>query len=261
MAFKDFFNSKTTNVFYSAAAQFLTSLYESKCNHNECYFLDKTPRYYMILDELLKIFPEAKFIVLTRNPLDVIASSIDTWGKKGCWNTYAMKLDLTEGIRRITNFLHENDNLLHISYQDLTSSLLEQVLKIEKYLGVNLDLNAIQNIGDIQIGGALGDPIGVRKYSKVQAKPTGFYLNTLNGVLRKRWVRNYLNTLSEGEMEMFDINKLEVLKLLKNTPTKYSNVLSDFARMTYGQLYNYLDIMHFVNTFKTKRFSKKVGFR
>ena len=43
------------------------------------YFLDKTPRYYHIIPELAKIFPEAKFIILLRNPLAVLSSIISTW--------------------------------------------------------------------------------------------------------------------------------------------------------------------------------------
>ena len=38
------------------------------------YVLDKTPRYYHILPELLELFPKAKFVLLQRNPLSVFAS-------------------------------------------------------------------------------------------------------------------------------------------------------------------------------------------
>ncbi|MBU0595569.1 sulfotransferase, partial [Candidatus Bipolaricaulota bacterium] len=34
-------------------------------------FLDKTPRYYLIIPDLLRVFPEARFILLFRNPLAV----------------------------------------------------------------------------------------------------------------------------------------------------------------------------------------------
>ncbi len=50
---------------------FLTDIYSSIANGNTEYILDKTPRYYEILPEIKKIFPEAKIIVLKRNPLAV----------------------------------------------------------------------------------------------------------------------------------------------------------------------------------------------
>ena len=44
-------------------------------------FLDKTPRYYYIIPHLSKVFPSAKFIILLRNPLAVLASILTTWVK------------------------------------------------------------------------------------------------------------------------------------------------------------------------------------
>ena len=43
---------------------------------NSKYFLDKTPRYYEIIPELYSIFPEAKFVVLLRNPVAVLNSRV-----------------------------------------------------------------------------------------------------------------------------------------------------------------------------------------
>src|SRR5262249_40497787 len=42
-------------------------------------FLDKTPRYYQICPELRRTFPEAKFILLLRNPLAVLSSILTSW--------------------------------------------------------------------------------------------------------------------------------------------------------------------------------------
>ena len=43
------------------------------------FFLDKTPRYYHIIPELHSIFPEAKFIILLRNPIAVLSSVLKSW--------------------------------------------------------------------------------------------------------------------------------------------------------------------------------------
>ncbi len=42
-------------------------------------FLDKTPRYYFIISELKLAFPKARFIILFRNPLAVLASILKAW--------------------------------------------------------------------------------------------------------------------------------------------------------------------------------------
>ena len=60
---------------------FVLDLYQKQCQNNERYFLDKTPRYYLIIDEIIDLFPDAKFIFLFRNPVHIYASSINTWGQ------------------------------------------------------------------------------------------------------------------------------------------------------------------------------------
>ena len=47
------------------------------------HFVDKTPRYYLILPELVEVFPAATFVILLRNPLAVLCSLITTWAYGG----------------------------------------------------------------------------------------------------------------------------------------------------------------------------------
>ena len=47
-------------------------------------FLDKTPRYYLIIPELMETFPEATFLFLVRNPLDVFSSILQRHAR-GDW--------------------------------------------------------------------------------------------------------------------------------------------------------------------------------
>ncbi len=54
--------------------------------------IDKTPRYYKIIDFLSEIFPNAKFILISRNPLDIAASH------KSRWNMDLVDLTRLEGI-------------------------------------------------------------------------------------------------------------------------------------------------------------------
>nr|AFJ42519.1 NoeE [Bradyrhizobium elkanii] len=43
-------------------------------------FIDKTPRYWMVLDFLSSLYPEAPRILITRNPYAIAASLKSTWG-------------------------------------------------------------------------------------------------------------------------------------------------------------------------------------
>jgi hypothetical protein len=56
------------------------ALYGDKLRRSgKSVFIDKTPRYHLILERLLGWFPEAPLIVLVRHPLDVAASMAATW--------------------------------------------------------------------------------------------------------------------------------------------------------------------------------------
>lgn len=63
-------------VLKKAIRDFAQELYSqaSTSDRDTIYFLDKTPRYYHIIGELLSIFPSCKIVLLSRNPLHVFAS-------------------------------------------------------------------------------------------------------------------------------------------------------------------------------------------
>jgi hypothetical protein len=54
-------------------------LYEQALKESDAdIFLDKTPRYYHVVDELRKVFPRARIVFLFRNPLAVLSSILHT---------------------------------------------------------------------------------------------------------------------------------------------------------------------------------------
>lgn len=64
------------------------SLYGRVLNEADAtVFLDKTPRYYYILPDIRRVFPNAHIILLFRNPLSVLASILTTW-VRGDWLTF-----------------------------------------------------------------------------------------------------------------------------------------------------------------------------
>lgn len=64
-------------------------------------FVDKTPRYYLIIPDLVRLFPRADFVFLFRNPLAVLASVLESW-VRGSWLGVAhARLDLLEAPARL----------------------------------------------------------------------------------------------------------------------------------------------------------------
>jgi len=69
------------DAFHEAARAFAATTYNRYLQEaNKSIFVDKTPRYYHILDFIETLFPKARKVWLRRNPLDVALSYVNTWG-------------------------------------------------------------------------------------------------------------------------------------------------------------------------------------
>ena len=72
--------------YFESLHAFALQLYEKSAGKKKAaYFLDKTPKYHFIVDDIMQLFPEGKMFFLWRNPLSVIASIMQTWGNDA-WN-------------------------------------------------------------------------------------------------------------------------------------------------------------------------------
>jgi len=120
-------------------------------------FVDKTPRYYLILPYLRQIFPHAKFVWLIRNPVAVAASFKTTWGMDlpkllaaggDNWGYY----DLVLGPRRLLNFSYEMHGAVYwIRYEELVKSPEQEIQKLTDWLG----LPAASGLTDFDTRGAV----------------------------------------------------------------------------------------------------------
>jgi len=102
------------------------------------YLVDKTPRYYHILPELRRIFPDATIITLYRNPCAVLCSIIYTWDVEEKWHLLGQyRHDLFQAPELITGA--NNDNISDFVYyyeallQDKTS-----ISAVFHYLGLEM---------------------------------------------------------------------------------------------------------------------------
>ena len=77
----------------------MLALYEQAAG-GATWFVDKTPRYHLVVDEIMELFPDARFVFLWRHPLAVAASMIESFGR-GHWNLDRYGVDLYGGVDRL----------------------------------------------------------------------------------------------------------------------------------------------------------------
>lgn len=196
------------------------------------YFLDKTPRYALIANEIFEIFPDGKFIVLWRNPLAIIASMIETWGR-GRWNVSAYEVDLFDGLANlIDSYQSHSEKLLAIQYESFLQSPEMELSRISEYLSVKLDAELLKRFQQVQFAGAMGDPTGIKNYSEVDVAPLEKWKATINNPLRKAWCRRYLRWLGEERLKIMGYGFNELSRDLDSAEISSRHLLSDCFRMT-----------------------------
>ena len=112
--------------FANACRAFALSVYNQKlAKSGKRIFLDKTPRYALLLPFLNQLFPNAKKIWLQRNPLDVALSYATTWeirapelvGETLTINSF----DLTLGLHNYIDYFQGQPNTFEVRYEELVT--------------------------------------------------------------------------------------------------------------------------------------------
>lgn len=238
---------ETYNAAIRAAAM---SLYEKSADDKAEYFIDKTPRYSLISDHIVDIFPEGKFIMLWRNPLSVIASLIETFGK-GKWVMSHFKSDLYPGILNLIKTYKKNHTkCLAIKYEDLVSEPEKNIETIANYLGIPLDSNCLKSFSDVEFRGRLGDPSGIKIYDSLDKTPVEKWKNVVNTPLRKWWCKRYLRWLGTDNLAVMGYDLESLLSDLKKCETSNKYLFNDLMMMIYGEISVLLEFRRIAKNFK-----------
>ncbi len=198
------------------------------------YYVEKTPRNALIAEEIMEIFPTARYVFLWRNPLAVTASMIETFGR-GRWNIYRFGIDLYEGLNQLVRAMSvPAKHKLILRYEDLLQSPQETVRRLSALLELDLDEDILLKFSSIRMHGRMGDPIGVRKYTELSIAPVDKWKQTLATPLRRRWARRYLNWIGSKRLEAMGYDFSELMQALNELDVRAFDILSDAVRLLYG---------------------------
>ena len=149
--------------------RFAESIYGSVLEkHGKRLFLDKTPRYTMIVDELYELFPAAKYILLIRNPLAVLKSELHTY-VKGDWPVLSQFApDLLDAPRRLVAARSKlGDSALEVRYENLVTSPESTVRSLCKFLDIEFDSGMLDYSDTPAPKGRMNDPVGIHQHTGV----------------------------------------------------------------------------------------------
>ena len=220
--------------YFSAIGGMMLGLYGRYAGNGEKYFLDKTPRYHLVAKDIMSVFPEAKIIVLWRNPLSVIASMIKTWGA-GSWNIYAYKVDLYRGVENLLEFCRNNpEKICVVQYEDLVMNSDKTFQRIRQYIGLKKENDSIPDIANVNLLGRLGDPTGTKKYKHIEAGSVSNWQKVINNPLRRLWCKRYLRWLGRRRLQLMGYDYDSLLDEINSLPFSLNGLVGDIFAMSVG---------------------------
>jgi len=194
------------------------------------YFLDKTPRYIYILNELKRLYPNAKFITLLRNPKNVIASYATTWNNGSFGRLLKDPLSVNDfqvGFKKLAVFLTANHVNNHIiRFEDLLDNPEEVVSGLCSYLNVEYDSDLI-NYGKrntVNKVYAFGDPNTVYTHKTINKKSKLSWIKTLKDSHQLKLFQKCLSLIEADVPEKLGYEECDrdtVIKILTNKRNKH----------------------------------------
>ena len=219
-AINNFLAALPPDAYYPAVREMAYQLYGAAVTGEAHFFMDKTPRYYSILPELKKTFPNALTIILHRNPLAVLVSMLtssrDSWAQLPFY-----KADLLDATQLLADA-----PALHLHYE----KLLENPRSIAPvYEALSLEMPESFDFVRPEAAGenaVMGD-MKIQKKSSIEAKNASKWLESLHDAQTWRFANDYLNYLGAELVEKLGYDFAELQgQLAEYRPKSLINTVS-----------------------------------
>ncbi len=218
-------------------------LYGKSAENDEPYFVDKTPIYSLIVDDIVELFPDARFIFLWRNPLAAVASIMRSFSN-GKWFVYQFDIHFYRGLFNLIDASQRYaDRSCTVRYEDLIDQPDATLQSIFTYLDLPFDATILERFVDVQFEGRFGDPNAAKStYRTLRRDSLDRWPRDLASPLRRRWCHRYLQTIGAKRLAVMGYDLDQISAELNATPRTFRHVPSDAWRMTYGWLYRTIEL-------------------
>ncbi len=190
---------------------FVDELYRDASDEGATYFLDKTPRYHHIVEDLFRLFPDAKFLFLWRNPLSVVASLLETM-RKNQFEPYDFPGELVRGPAALASAFDAHRDQSHaVRFEDLIGEdSVQHWREVFDYLELEWDHTVLERFSHVQLRGNFMDPTGSRRYIGLSTEPLDKWKQSYRGPVRQAWAIRWLNRLGPRPLAVmgYDLDRL-----------------------------------------------------
>ncbi len=226
------------NDYFKYLKDFSLKIYQDLSDDKAVYFLDKTPVYIWVIPEIMKIFPNAKFVFLFRNPIQVFSSVITTFSDSRFKKFYRFKRYLDEGFDLLSEKYEEyKDNSISIKYEDFVKNPEVKLKELLEYLELDHEENMLDAYKRQDLIGRSMDPIGLELYNKVEKASLEKWKKFFNTKYRVNILLKYIEGLDSKSLLIQGYDKESIMNEIKDLkPKRNLKFIKDFFDYNYTKL-------------------------
>lgn len=178
--------------------------------------LDKTPAYALVLDFVARLYPRARAVVLTRNPLAVWTSYVESFFDGDHEAALRFNPLLDRYVPAIARFLREAPMpLRHVRYEDLVRDPDASMRDLCGFLGLDFEPAMVEYgerpAGRSEAARGLGDPITVARESRPTTASLARWTRDMAGQPAKlAQARALLARLTDPDLELWGHRRAEL---------------------------------------------------
>lgn len=239
-------------VYAEAVGAFARTVYGSAAQGRPV-FLDKTPRYYLMLPLLRRALPEARTVVLLRNPLAVLASICETFNR-GRFIWFEYWLDWIEGHRCLARTVREGgSHQVVVHYENLVAEPEASLRGLCTDIGLAYSDDMVSNYKSAALPGRMGDPTGVHRYASVSNASIDKWQGFYDTAYRRRVAEQMLRRLDPRDLDTLGYPLPRLLEQLHAKPPRAGADWRSRIDLATGSLARMLDFRYLQARWRARR--------
>ncbi|MDP6437681.1 MAG: sulfotransferase [Gammaproteobacteria bacterium] len=182
------------------------------------WFLDKTPRYVIIVDDLVELFPAAKFIFLIRNPLSVLASVVNTQISHDLTTLERFGRELTRGPGGILGGINSlGDKAIILHYEKFVEQPEESLQMVCERIGLEYDSAMLDYSKSSELQGFMQDRTGINQHDRPNNTRIHGWRQMLGDAQQLEFAQGYLTTLGRETIEQLGYSYDELVEAVRQS--------------------------------------------
>jgi hypothetical protein len=189
------------------------------------WLLDKTPAYALVLDFVATLYPKARYLVLTRNPLAVWSSYVESFFDGDAAAAHRFNPLLERYVPAIARFLREAPVAIQrVRYEELVADPEARMREVCGFLGLDFEA-AMVDYGEAGRRAAaargLGDPVTVARETRPTTRSLARFVEEMAGNAAKvQLAREILARLPDPDLETWGFPRADLEAQLAAVPAQ-----------------------------------------